>query len=55
MSRFTLAIPKGAFWSLLGLIIALLLFFSSLDLLGEVFKLMGEKVQTVKIKMNLYA
>ncbi|RUT05656.1 hypothetical protein DSM106972_036630 [Dulcicalothrix desertica PCC 7102] len=42
MSRFIHALPKGAFWSFFGLIIALLLFFTSLDLLGEAFELMGE-------------
>ncbi|MBF2062833.1 MAG: Na/Pi symporter [Calothrix sp. C42_A2020_038] len=42
MKRLTQALPKGGLWNVLGLIISLVLFFTSLDLLGEAFELMGE-------------
>lgn len=42
MERFTRALPSGGLWNILGLILALVLFFTSLDLLGESFELMGE-------------
>ncbi len=42
MKRLTQALPQGGTRNVLGLLIALILFFTSLDLLGEAFQLMGE-------------
>ncbi|MCG6133632.1 MAG: Na/Pi symporter [Nostoc sp. LLA-1] len=42
MNRIFQALPQGRWWNVLYLIIALVLFFVSLDLLGEGFELLGE-------------
>jgi sodium-dependent phosphate cotransporter len=42
MERLTQALPKGGLWKFVGLLLALILFFTSLELLGEAFELMGE-------------
>jgi len=42
MERLTQYLPKGRIWSFVGLVLALLLFFTSLELLQEGFQLMGE-------------
>lgn len=42
MSRLTRALPKGGIWNVVGLLLALIIFFTSLELLGEGFELLGE-------------
>jgi len=42
MERLTRALPSGGIWNVAGLILALILFFTSLDLLGEGFDLLGD-------------
>lgn len=42
MERLTRALPKGGVWNIVGLLLALIFFFTSLDLLGEAFELMGD-------------
>ncbi|MUL39012.1 Na/Pi symporter [Gloeocapsopsis dulcis] len=42
MERLTRALPSGGIWNIAGLILALILFFTSLDLLGEAFELIGD-------------
>lgn len=42
MERLTRVLPKGGIWNFVGLLLALILFFTSLDLLSEAFDLMGE-------------
>lgn len=42
MERLTRALPSGGIWNIAGLILALILFFTSLDLLGEGFDLLGD-------------
>ncbi len=42
MQRLTQALPQGKMWNFLYLVIALILFFTSLNLLGEGFELLGE-------------
>jgi sodium-dependent phosphate cotransporter len=42
MKRLTKNLPDSLLWKVIGLILALLLFFTSLELLGDAFELMGE-------------
>ncbi|MBF2073802.1 MAG: Na/Pi symporter [Synechococcales cyanobacterium C42_A2020_086] len=42
MNRLTSALPRGRVWNIVGLLLALLIFFVSLELLGDGFQLLGE-------------
>lgn len=42
MNRIKQALPKGRIWSIIGLLLALLIFFVGLDLLSDAFELLGE-------------
>jgi sodium-dependent phosphate cotransporter len=44
MNRISQALPQGRIWKIIGLILALLIFFVSLELLGDAFQLLGEGV-----------
>ncbi|MCD8487567.1 MAG: Na/Pi symporter [Desertifilum sp.] len=42
MKRISQVLPQGQIWKFIGLLLALLIFFTSLELLGDAFELMGE-------------